>query len=258
LNSKGYLVFGHNHPGHGPQHAASGTPGHIHDPDPFHLMTSVTHEIYHYIRYSFPGHSHAIFAHSMGSFIVQRMMQIDQPEPDALIYSGSSGKPPASLPFGIFLSGLIRNLSASGKPSRLINSLTFGPYNKPFKPNRTPFDWLSRDSERVDSYILDPACGFIYPATFYHSFFKALQQLHSKRPFSSQTDIPVLLLSGSHDPVSDMSKGVHDLEQILQSSGSVHITKKIYPDGRHEMLNEINRQDVMADIVYWLQQSLSY
>jgi alpha-beta hydrolase superfamily lysophospholipase len=260
LSSKGFLVFGHNHPGHGPAKAASNRLGQIPGNDPFHRLVSVTHEVCSLIQKNHPKLPHFLFAHSMGSFIVQRMMQLSPPSPPpaGIIYSGSSGRPPALLLPGLLLAGLIRQIPGAGhRPSKLMDRLTFGPYNNAFKPNRTTHDWLSRDTDRVDRYVADPACGFIYPAHFYHSFFSGLRQLHNHRPFCNQPNTPVMLISGSRDPVSNMAKGVHNLEQILIDSGCHSVTKKIYPECRHELLNEIGREGVMHDVHQWMVQILS-
>lgn len=114
-------------------------------------------------------------------------------------------------------------------------------------------DWLSRDPDMVDLYIDDPYCGFVCSTSFFHHFFRGLKTLHAHRPFADHDlTVPILVVSGDSDPVSNMGKGIRDLEKRLKKSGVANVTVKLYENGRHEMLNETNRAEVMDDILQWL------
>jgi alpha-beta hydrolase superfamily lysophospholipase len=131
--------------------------------------------------------------------------------------------------------------------------LSFGSFNKQFEPQRTDFDWLSRDEAEVDKYIADPFCGGIFPAGFFYDMFKFLSQIHSKEAQSHiPNDLPLYIFSGSCDPVGADTKSVRQLIELYQQLGIKNLQFKFYEGGRHEMLNEINREEVMADIVQWL------
>lgn len=256
LNSHGFAVIGYDHPGHGqtdPENL-----GYINSEDGFHYMVQTVRDFMKVATDQFPGLPQVLFAHSMGTFLAQRYFQLYDDLPEAVIYSGGNGRPPAILQAGIWLSSLIVKIKGGASKSLFLNKLTFGEYNKKFKPARTEMDWLSRDEEQVDLYINDPLCGFICSASFYSDLFKGLKTLHSHTPFAgNSSDLPILLLSGESDPVSEMGKGIPRLEKALVSSGATKVQKKIYPGGRHEMLNEINRDEVISDILHWIKSALN-
>jgi len=256
LTGHGYAVIGHDHPGHGK--SVSGKLGLVQSDDSFHLLVDSTHRVYNTIENTYPNLPVFIFGHSMGSFITQRMMQLQPIYPNGIIYSGSNGKPPLLLHFGIFLSKILSQIRGTDKKSPLIDYLTFGKYNKVFKPNRTDFDWLTRDKDIVDDYVKDPACGFIYPVGFYRDLFIGLKTLHQHESFSGYSKlVPMLLVSGDQDPVSNMGKGVHQLKSLLVNSGAESVDINLYPGGRHEMLHELNREEVMNDIHSWIQKHMN-
>lgn len=256
LTEQGFTVIGHDHPGHGK--SANDKLGYVSSDDAFHTLVTETHRVYFTIKQKYPDLPVFIFGHSMGSFITQRMMQLQPIHPNGIIYSGSNGKPPLLLHFGIILSRILSQLRGADKKSPLIDFLTFGKYNKVFKPNRTDFDWLTRDQDIVDQYINDPACGFIYSVGFYRDLFLGLKTLHQHEPFSGYSKpVPMLLVSGDEDPVSNMGKGVHQLKSLLEKSGAESVDIQLYPGGRHEMLHEINRDEVMTDILTWLHNHMN-
>ncbi len=255
LVKNGFTVIGHDHQGHGK--SVTGEFGIVPSDDTFHTLVKHTHHVYEITKKKYPALPIFVFGHSMGSFITQRMMQLHPVSPNGIIYSGSNGKPPFMLHFGIILSKILSLITGPEKRSSLINYLTFGEYNKAFKPNRTDFDWLSRDKNMVDQYLDDPACGFIYPVGFYRDLFLGLKTLHSHKPFSGHSkSIPILLVSGDQDPVSNMGEGVHQLKSLFEKSGAKSVEMKLYSEGRHEMLHEINRDEVMTDIFSWIQNQI--
>lgn len=256
LTDHGFIVYAHDHRGHG--RSAHNHLGYVDSTDAFHTLVDGIHQLHLNIVDEHSDLPIILFGHSMGSFLVQRMMQLTDIHPACIIYSGSNGKPPALLKLGIALSTLLTKIRNPKTKSPLINYLTFGEYNKHFKPNRTDFDWLSRDTDKVDKYVADPLCGFIYSTAFYRDLFLGLNALHKHKSFADHPgDIPILLVSGDNDPVSEMAKGIHSLEMILKSSGIQQVTIKLYPGGRHEVLHEINRTEVMTDILTWLQNHLN-
>lgn len=256
LTDHGFAVIGHDHPGHGK--SVIGQLGLVPTKDAFHTLVNGTHRVHQTIQKKYPELPLFVFGHSMGSFITQRMMQLYPIRPSGIIYSGSNGKPPLLLNFGILLSKLLKLVKGPNKKSPLIDHLTFGEYRNAFKPNRTRFDWLTRDEDVVDRYVEDPACGFLYPISFYHDLFLGLRTLHNHKPFPGYSkSIPILLISGDQDPVSDMGKGVPKLKSLLQKSGAESVDMQLYPGGRHEMLHELNREKVMDDILEWVQNQLN-
>ena len=255
LAGNGYVVYAHDHRGHGKTDPDQ--LGFISEQDGFDLLVQNVEDITNHIKKEHPELPVVMFGHSMGSFLLQRFLQKSSFSPDAVVYSGSNGKPPAILNAGILIASILKKLFGPEAKSPLLEKMSFGAYNKKFKPNRTDFDWLSRDNAMVDLYIDDPLCGFTCSTSFYHQLFTGLKKLHSHKPFADHTkDIPILIVSGDADPVSEMGKGIKSLEKCVRNSSVTDLEVKVYPGGRHEMLNEINRDEVMDFIINWISKKL--
>ena len=136
--------------------------------------------------------------------------------------------------------------------------MSFGSFNKAFKPNRTPYDWLSRDPVQVDAYASDPLCGFRCTNQLWIDLLGGLQQI-SKASNLAQIDpgLPLLIIGGECDPVSE-GKRLTDLARALRNAGNRQLQLNLYPQARHELFNETNRDEVMADVIKWLNQALSH
>ncbi|MNR10511.1 hypothetical protein D3C85_1267680 [compost metagenome] len=167
-----------------------------------------------------------------------------------VILSGSNGKEGALLNAGIAIATMEAALRGDHFRSLLLTALSFGSFNTKFKPNRTPFDWLSRDEREVDAYINDPYCGAVFTSGYFRDFFRGLKEIHHPQHLSRiRKDIPIYIFSGEDDPVGGQGKGVRRLINTYEQLGIKDISYTLYPGGRHEMLNETNRDEVMRDIV---------
>jgi alpha-beta hydrolase superfamily lysophospholipase len=141
--------------------------------------------------------------------------------------------------------------------SALIEWLSFGSFNKAFKPNRTAFDWLSRDPEEVDKYVADPLCGFRCSNQLWLDLLQGLAQISQPGNLAQiDPNLPILVIGGECDPVS-AGKRLKDLAAALSATGNRHVQLRLYPQARHELLNETNRDEVCADILGWLEQALA-
>jgi alpha-beta hydrolase superfamily lysophospholipase len=167
-----------------------------------------------------------------------------------LVLSGSNGAPPAIAGVGRVIARIERlRLGARGK-STLLQQMMFGAFNKKFSPARTEFDWLSRDPAEVDKYVADPLCGFPFTVQLAVDLLDALGE--GTRPETVARipkTLPVYIFSGASDPVGANINGLID---SYRRGGLARIAVQIYPEGRHEMLNEINRDEVTRDLVTWL------
>ena len=135
--------------------------------------------------------------------------------------------------------------------------LSFGSFNKACKPNRTAFDWLSRDPAEVDKYVADPLCGFRCTNQLWLDLLQGLQQITPRGSLLQiDSNLPLLVIGGECDPVSE-GKRLKDLASALCSAGANNLQVKIYPNARHELFNETNRDEVTADVIHWLNQALS-
>jgi alpha-beta hydrolase superfamily lysophospholipase len=143
-------------------------------------------------------------------------------------------------------------------PSELLNSMVFGSFNKPYKPARTDFEWLSRDPQQVDLYVDDPYCGGVFTAGFFFDFFTGLKEMfQTANTLKVPKDLPIYIFSGEMDPVGGKNgKMVRKTSEIYKKVGVKDVELKLYADARHEMLNEINKEDVYQDVIQWLNNHL--
>lgn len=258
LTRNGYIVYANDHRGHGKTAGNVENLGYLADEDGFHWLVKDVHQLSEIIRKENPDLPLFLLGHSMGSFVTQRYIMLYGSELKGAILSGSNGKQGLILNAGLLLAkNEIKKQGRKAKSYRL-NKLTFSSYNKAFKPNRTEFDWLSRDNAEVDKYLKDPFCGTVFTAGFYYDFFKGLKEIEKKDNLSLvPKDLPIYILSGDKDPVGKYGKGIINLFNTYKNYGIKDVTYKLYEGGRHEILNEINRNEVVNDIVHWLNLHIS-
>src|SRR5690606_24804702 len=133
----------------------------------------------------------------------------------------------------------------------------FGKFNSEFKPNRTGHDWLSKDEMEVDKYVADPACGTVFTTGFFIDLLKGIRTINNAVTFlNTPKDLPIYLFAGAMDPVGDKGRGVTEVFQNYQKAGIKDVECKLYEKGRHEMLNETNREEVFEDILNWLKKHI--
>ena len=253
LGRAGYAAYAHDHRGHGERCPAEDL-GYFAPSDGWRKLLDDVDAVASQTRADLPGLPYVFFGHSMGSFLGQTYLAEQGSKMAAAILSGTSGPPPAILPIGKRVIAFERwRLGPRGK-SPLVQQLLFGEQNKPFKPARTLFDWLSRDPAEVDKYVADPLCGFPLTNQLAADLVGALADLASPRLAARiPKTLPILVMSGSADPVGAKLSGLLD---VYRAAG-LDVTAKIYKDGRHEMLNETNREEVTRDLIDWLDARLS-
>lgn len=254
LVAKGFIVYANDHRGHGDSAASIEDLGYISDNDGFIDMVEDMKRLTNIAKSENPELPIILFSHSMGSFLAQRYIQLYGSEIHGVVLSGTNGKPPSTINAGILLSKTIMKLKGRKASGRLVDKMAFGSYNKKFIPRKTKFDWLSRDEEQVAKYIDDPYCGTLFPVSFFHDLFIGMKTVH--RPEFLRLvpkDLPIYIFGGADDPVSSYGVGITNLEATYKSLGVKNVTSKLYPGGRHEMLNETNRDEVIEDVINWIE-----
>lgn len=255
LADRGILVTGHDHLGHGASIRTKEDYGYFAEPDgnravlaDLHAVTVLTKELY-------PNLPYFLLGHSMGSFVARDFLaKYGYKLQGALISGTSGGNSLAGL--GIAVAKALIFLTGGKRPSRLLTAMAFGSYNKRFE-KRTRYDWLSRDEAVVDAYIADAYCNFMFTARGYLDLFTVLRRVSQPEWAGCvPKELPVLLFAGEEDPVGDYGQGVKAVYDRLQRAGLRRVELKLYPGGRHEMLNEINRQEVYADVRAFLESCL--
>lgn len=256
LAAIGISLYALDQRGHG-RTAEHGILGHYADSDGWNKVVGDLATLNHHIRQQQPHAPIILFAHSMGTYIGQAYLMQHSCSLQAAILSGSNYQPEMLYRVATLVARLERwRLGPTGR-SKLINFLTFGSFNQAFKPNRSEFDWLSRDAAEVDKYINDPLCGFICTTQLWIDLFDGLLQITPTDNLAQiDQDLPILVIGGERDPVSQ-GKRLRDLADALRQAGLRDVELKIYADGRHELLNESNRDEVTAYLTHWLEQALT-
>ncbi len=198
-----------------------------------------------------------IFAHSMGSFIAQSFLSKQPAAIGAVVLSGSNYQAVWLSRIGRVIAKIESVRLGKEKSSALLQFLSFGNFNQKFKPNRTEYDWLSRDGSKVDKYINDPLCGFPCSTGLWLDFFEGLIDVFTPSSIKKiQTNLPILILGGSQDPVGLMGTGLPKLLKAYEVTGQKNLTLKLYEGARHETLNETNRQEVSQDVITWFEKQI--
>ncbi len=256
LTGAGYAVYAHDQRGHG-QTAAEADHGIFAERDGWSVVIADVRTVTEFAQAEHPGLPVVLFGHSMGSFVSRAYTALHGARLAGLVLSGTGGNPGPLAAVGKAVAGVQARVRGRRHQSGLMTKLTFGQYNARFKPARTEFDWLSRDEAEVDAYIADPLCGNVFSAAFYADLLGGLQQINRSAAFAAvPRDLPVLVFSGSADPVGAGGKGVREVAEAYRSAGVSDVTMRLYPDARHELLNETNRDEVTADILAWLDERL--
>lgn len=248
LNQHGYLVFGFDLRAHGKTSKSVDDLG-KYDGDLF--LDSVYDAIFfsHLLNEKFPDLPLLIFGHSFGSFLLQRYIQLYDKYKGVIFCGSANMNKQASVSLGLFVSGIGKSFCGKNKKANLIAKLSFGSYAKNFENG----NWLSRDEAVFKKYQKDDYCGFVCSNNFYCSFFKNLKKLYNSENLA-QVNIrkPMMIISGTQDPVGGFSKLATSLNEMYMGLGVKLRKFKLYEGARHELLNETNKQEVFEDILDYL------
>lgn len=255
LTQAGYAVYASDQRGHGLTAGSIEKLGDVGE-NGFQLMAQDLVQLAGLLRNAHPGVPLFLMGHSMGSFLVQKVIRTSSEGYDGFILSGTNG-PRGMLKAGRLLASIQRSVQGDSHRSLLMNAIVFGGFNRAFSPSRTRFDWLSRDPEEVDRYIEDPFCGVICTTSFFRDFFALLEEIQEPGGYKGiPKQKPIYLFSGQQDPVGQNGQGVRRLESIYRNLGVTDVECRLYPEGRHEMLNETNRDEVTRDVLDWLDRHI--
>jgi alpha-beta hydrolase superfamily lysophospholipase len=235
----GLVVYGNDHRGHGRTARSRSELGDF-GLGGFDLLVKDMVQLSLLAKEENPGQPLILLGHGMGSFAAQQYVLKHSELIDGLILSGSG-----------ILDGLAQ-LGRSSQPGENFPSASF-------MPARTPFDWFSREPEVADTFIRDPLCfGTLQPASMM-SFLAAAPKLANPRHLRSiRRALPIYLFSGSEDPVGQQLEGLRILMDRYCRAGLSNISHHFYPGGRHEMLNEVNSNEVRTDLLLWISSVLQW
>ena len=257
LAENGFLVVANDHLGHGESFEKEEDMGFFGETGGWELAVGDMRQLYELTNEEYPALPYFLFGHSMGSFLARTYI-IKYPEGLAGAVICGTGQQSS----GLIQSGRtvghaeIRRKGAKYR-SPLLNSIAFGAYNNGIADKRTDYDWLTRDSAVVDAYIADPLCGFIPTAGLFTDMMDGIAYISRRANMERMSKaLPVLFISGDKDPVGDSGKGVLKAYTYFLNAGMTDVTLKLYHDCRHEILNELCKEQVMGDVLSWIKAKL--
>ena len=254
LTDHGIIVYGNDHRGHGKTGKKHGI-GYFDEVDGFDKATNDLLTITEEIKKKHPSLPIFLFGHSMGSFLVRNYLIKQSDHISGVILSGTGSEPILTAKIGKLLARWQIKTKEWDQPSLLLNRLVFGNYARQFKQRQTDFDWLSRDQDNVYAYINDPDTGFIPSPSFFYDLFDGIEAIQDPKKITHITkELPFFFISGTNDPVGKYTNGVKKAINQYQKQGIKDIDYKFYQDARHELLHEINKNEVMKDILHWLEK----
>lgn len=256
LNDLGYVVVAEDHMGHGQSVGTDGTQGYF--DGGWFTAVSDSYSLLRKTKAEYPELPYVLFGHSMGSFMARTILEV---YPDsgiaAAVICGTGWQPRGILPGAIGICQMACKRVGERNTSDTLQNLVFGGYNKRVEHPRTEYDWLTRDAKVVDAYIAHPSCGFTATTGLLRDLLMGIRFIEQRQNLAKMDkDLPALFIAGGDDPVGNYGKGVTRAAEEFRKAGMKHVTKRLFPLGRHEILNEINRQEVYAFTAKWLEEQL--
>ena len=256
LTAHGFLVVAEDHMGHGQSINAEGIQGYFHGG--WFTAVEDTMQLMRDTGKDYPGVPYILFGHSMGSFMARTILcKYPDSGIHAAVICGTGWQPAFALPALIKVVDSICKKTGETKPNEKLQNLVFGSYNKKVEHPRTDFDWLTRDAKIVDAYIAHPLCGFTASCGLLREMMKGIHYIEQPKNLAAmRKDLPVFFIAGGDDPVGSYGKGIYQSVNAFRKAGMENVNLRIYPLGRHEILNEINKEEVYEAVKDWINKSL--
>lgn len=256
LAGRGFLVAGEDHLGHG-KTVEDEKYGYFGPKNGWSLVTRDIRRLRELEGERYPEVPYFLLGHSMGSFLTRTYLINYPGTVTGAILSGTGQEGAATVAMGKLLCNILCRTKGPEYHSDLVHNMALGAYNKQFAPNRTSADWISQDEQVVDKYLQDPLCTFQPTVGMYRDMMGGLQYIADPKNLKKMyKTTPIYFFSGDHDPVGQNGKGIRKVAEFFRTAGCTDVTVKLYPGGRHEMLNERNKQEVYQDVLSWLEAKL--
>ena len=257
LADNGFVAAGNDHLGHGKSIRVPEEQGFFAEKDGWWRVVDDMDKLHDIMSNEYPELPYVLFGHSMGSFLTRTYLIKHPDKYDGVILSGTGHQSPALVLGGNAAASVMAKLNGAMGDGAKLDSLAFGSYLNKIENPRTKFDWLSRDTEQVDKYIADPLCGFVGKIGLYRDMMQGIKFITDKKNIAQMNkEKPVYFMSGDGDPVGDYGKGVERAYEAFCDAGLHDVFMRLYPGGRHEMLNETNKEQVYQDILSWLNEKI--
>ncbi len=205
----------------------------------------------------YPDVPYFLLGHSMGSFLAREFIEKFGEGLSGAIIMGTSYQPMAKLNLAIGLTAVFQKARGGHYRSKMIDNTALGSYNVSFEPARTKSDWLTRDEAAVDAYEANPLNQFMFTVNGYYNLFRGLRYAQRRENLNKiPKDLPILVVSGQNDPVGEFGKGPKIVAETYQETGIKDVTLKLFPDDRHEILNELDKETVDRYLLDWIEARL--
>ena len=257
LNTQGILVVGEDHMGHGLSVTEKTPLGYF--CGGWFTAVADTYKLMQDTMAEFPGVPYFVYGHSMGSFMTRTLLaKYPDCGIDGAIICGTAWQNLALVTAGKAVSALVGKVKGDQYPSKLLTKLAFSTYNNKIEHRRTIADWLTRDNKVVDAYMADPLCGFRASAGLMGDMMNGFAYNQDPQNLAAMNkDLPVFFIAGDADPVGDYGKGVRHSAEMFKKYGMKQVNMKIYPLCRHEVHNELNKEEVYQDVLEWMSKVMT-
>ncbi len=254
MAARGFVVVGNDHLGHGKSWQEPRRQGMFGEKNGWQLALDDMERLRARTAAQYPGLPYFLLGHSMGSFLTRTYLIRYPGRVTGALLSGTGQQPRWLLKSGWYLSSLLTLLRGPEARSAFLKKLMFGSYNQAFRPNRTEYDWVCGNEEVVDVYCQDPGCQFLPTVSLCRDMMGGLLFLSDPENLTLlEKNTPVFLFSGEKDPVGENGAGVERVLQGYLQAGCTDVQCRLYPDGRHEVLNEVWRERVYQDVLDWME-----
>lgn len=259
LNSKGFVVFGHDHIGHGESVSSHDQWGKLPVDGGKDILVDDVHRVRTEAMARITGAYGSLpplflFGHSMGSFVVRAYLACHAYGLAGAIICGTGFMPPRTSAAGNAVARLVARVRGADYNSKLLHNMGVGAYAQDIEGAETEVDWLSHNKENVQRYIADEACGFMFSAGGYATVTDLMHEVCSPDCVASYPkNLPLLYIAGTEDPVGECGEGVSKAADLAHGAGVKDVRCRLYAGMRHEILNEHGRQVVYDDVVAWME-----
>ena len=257
LQKQGYDVYANDHRVHGQSVKSNVHLGFYDGEDYFADAIFDMRKLTEIIKKEHPNKKIILFGHSMGSLLSRDYVLQYGKDLEALILSGTASFMKGLGTIGLASAKVFSKFNGKHRSNEILKNLFFNQFNKKFKPNRTKVDWISSDEKQVDKFEADPLRIEDFSLSVFLDILKGSKKVNQEETFkSTPKDLPIYIFSGDKDPVGEMGKGVKKVAKNYKKGGVLDVTVKLYKDGRHEMLNEVNKKQVQKDLLNWLNKRI--
>ena len=255
LCERGFVVCGHDHIGHGYSAANEDDLGFFADSDGDKYVVSDVGLLHDVMRKKYRSLPYILIGHSFGSFVSRAYVASHPDAVDALLLSGTAGqKQPVGM--GKFVCKFLMLFGGKHKRSKLVKNICFAGYNKRFE-EKTGFEWVTNDPEKLDKYVNDKFCNYIFTLQAFYDMFRLIEYIQSEQWYDDMPKgVPIFVIAGENDPVGNYTKGVETMLEKLRDKGVSDLQYKVYSGERHELYTGLRRQEAFADTAEWINEKI--